>query len=459
MVWKIILNPRYLHLVLERKIFDWSFLPVVCWTGVFLSLLRFIFLRYVRRKPSRSFYPLLGAQSSLLKVPYREVSASRLKRTIAKAIRRYVSDEGSEYFHLPEDERVFERDIQYIKKCGGIVLKKPRFTEEKVAEKGALMLNHAMSFQFFCCGTDVPSFLKHYVLILETGWSGYTDPTILYFTRYKDHPIIVLAPEKRDYDFLKALGTNLIPVSFGCSEWVHPSIFRPFEDQEKQYDVVFVATWVKFKRHHVLFNVLRELRDPSFRVALVSRSSSNRKEIELLADVYGVKENLFFFEGLTQEELNSIFNQSKVNLLLSLQEGGNRALFEGFFAGVPGLALRNNIGIPKDYFTPQTGKLISEKDLKSELLYFREHWADFHPRPWAKANITPEITTSKLNELLKGLAHQRGEEWTQDLVAKSNSPNFVYYPREDVGRGMPTYEDILCQYARSKKIVDRIRGS
>jgi hypothetical protein len=133
--------------------------------------------------------------------------------------------------------------------------------------------------------------------------------------------------------------------------------------------------------------------------------------------------------------------------LLSLQEGGNRALFEGFFSGVPGLALRNNIGIPKDYFTPQTGKLIKEKDLKSELLYFREHWTDFNPRHWAEANIAPEITTAKLNELLKGLAHQRGEEWTQDLVAKSNSPNFVYYPHEDVGRGMPTYEDILEQYS------------
>jgi len=458
-VWKIILNPRYLHLVLERKIFDWSFLPVVCWTGVFLSLLRFIFLRYVRRKPSRSFYPLLGAQSSLLKVPYREVSASRLKRTIAKAIRRYVSDEGSEYFHLPEDERVFERDIQYIKKCGGIVLKKPRFTEEKVAEKGALMLNHAMSFQFFCCGTDVPSVLEHYALILEPGWSGDTDPAVLYFTRFKDHPIIVMTPEKRDYDFLEVIGTNLIPISLGPGDWVNPSIFHLLKDQEKQYDAVMVASWLKLKRHHVLFRILRELKDPSFRVALVSISPDNREEIESLVDVYDVRNNVTFFEQISQEEVNRILNQSKVNLLLSLQEGGNRALFEGFFAGIPGLALKNIIGIPKDYFTPQTGKLIKEKDLKSELLYFREHWTDFNPRAWAEANITPEITTAKLNELLKRLAYQRGEEWTQDLVAKSNSPNFVYYPREDVGRGMPTYEDILCQYARSKKIVDRIRGS
>ena len=210
-----------------------------------------------------------------------------------------------------------------------------------------------------------------------------------------------------------------------------------------------VASWLKLKRHHVLFRVLRELRDLSYRVALVSLPFYDREDIESLTDAYGVRDNLTFFEGLTQEELNIIFNRSKVNLLLSLQEGGNRALFEGFFAGVPGLALKNNIGIPKDYFNPQTGKLISEKDLKSELLYFREHWTDFNPRAWAEANITPEITTAKLNELLKRLAYQRGEEWTQDIVAKCNAPDFEYYPHEDVGQGMPTYAEILEQYSLS----------
>ena len=168
-------------------------------------------------------------------------------------------------------------------------------------------------------------------------------------------------------------------------------------------------------------------------------------------DVYGVRENFDIFENLKAEEVNEIMNQSKVNLLLSLQEGGNRALFEGFFAGVPGLALENNIGIPKDYFTPQTGKLIKEKDLKSELLYFREHWDEFNPRAWAEANITPGITTAKLNELLKRLAYQRGEEWTQDLVAKCNCPNLTYYPNGSVGREMPSYEDILGQYSFLKK--------
>ena len=455
----MIRNKQPISPILERKIHDRSFHPLVCWRKGLLSLLRFGVQRYVKRKRIRSFYTLLSTQDILLKAQYLSALSLRLRRIISKVIGRDLSEEGFEYFHLPENEEVFEPWLQRLKKQWAITLKSPRFIGERVVEKGVLLLNHAIGFQFFCYCMDVQSVLEHYVLILEPGWSGYTDPAILYFTRFREQPIIVMAPEKRDYDFLEALGTNLIPVSFGCSDWVNPSLFRPLKGQGKKYDAVYVGSWLKFKRHHVLFKALHELRDPSFQVALVSLLLENREEIELLVDAYGVRENVTLFEQISPEEVNRTLNQSKVNLLLSLQEGGNRALFEGFFAGVPGLALKNNIGIPKNYFNPQTGKLIKEKDLKTELLYFREHWTDFNPRAWAEANIAPEITTAKFNELLKPLANQRGEEWTQDIVAKCNAPNFEYYPDASVSREMPTYEDILVRYARSKRIIDLIKKS
>lgn len=123
-------------------------------------------------------------------------------------------------------------------------------------------------------------------------------------------------------------------------------------------------------------------------------------------------------------------------------------MFEGLFAGTPGLVLQNNVGIQKGYFTVQTGKLIDENELSSALLYFREHWADFNPRPWAEANIAPEITTAKLNRLLKELLQKCHEEWRQDLVVKCNIPWSNYYPDEKAGNGLPSFEEILVQYAR-----------
>jgi glycosyltransferase involved in cell wall biosynthesis len=400
---------------------------------------------------SRSFHALLNIYRSLFKVNPYNAFVSKLQQGVIKMIGRDISNEGPGYFQWMEDKNFFGRDLRFFIKHGGIVLKTPRLIGDRIVEKGVLLLKYTESFRLFRHTLHLPSVLEHYVLVLEPSWSGFIKSDILYFTQFEGQSIIVMAPEKRDYDFLQTLGTNLIPVSYGCGDWVNPSIFRPLNDQGKCYDAVMIARWAIYKRHHVLFHVLRKLRDPSFKVALVADPwPANREEVEKLMDVYGVRENIDIFENLRAEEVNKVMNQSKVNLLLSLQEGGNRSLFEGFFADVPGLALKNNIGIPKDYFTPQTGKLIEEKNLKSELLYFREHWHNFNPRAWAEANITPEITTTKLNQLLKRLAYQRGEEWTQDLVAKCNCPNLMYYPNGIVGQEMPSYEKILGQYSFQK---------
>jgi len=131
-------------------------------------------------------------------------------------------------------------------------------------------------------------------------------------------------------------------------------------------------------------------------------------------------------------------------VLLSLQEGSNRALFEGFFAGVPALALARNVGIPRAYFTPRTGRLISELQLASTLLELREGWRTFDPRPWALANIAPEKSTHKLERVLRDLAAARGEPWTRGIVAKCNVPELRYYPDESVGQGLESVEALLA---------------
>ena len=103
---------------------------------------------------------------------------------------------------------------------------------------------------------------------------------------------------------------------------------------EKRYGAVMIARWGIYKRHHVLFRALRELRDPSFKVALVADPwPHKRKEIERLIDFYDVRKNLDIFENLKSEEVNEILNQSKVNLLLSLQKGVTELYLKVFLLG------------------------------------------------------------------------------------------------------------------------------
>lgn len=178
------------------------------------------------------------------------------------------------------------------------------------------------------------------------------------------------------------------------------------------------------------------------------RISAEGAAIRSLIDSYGIAAQVTLYEELTQADVNVVLNQSKVNVLLSRHEGSNRSLFEGFFAGVPGLALEDNVGVRKAYFTPQTGRLVAERDLGAALAYFRVHWREFAPRHWAEKNIAPAVTTAKLNAVLQASARQRGEEWTSDAVAKCNAPRLRYYPDAEVAHGFPTMTELAAQYPR-----------
>ncbi len=333
----------------------------------------------------------------------------------------------------------------------GIVLKAPRCENDRVVEKGVLVLKNTERLDTFRRCVEMASLLEHYTLILEPSWSGYANPKLLSFCVFRDHQIVVMSPCQADHQFLERLNSNLQPTPIGASDWVDPRLFRPLEGQHKRFDAVMIARWTVVKRHHLLFRALHRIADPSYRVALVASNiagDTDRPAILSMIDEYRLASQIMVFEDLEPAGVNEILNQSKVNLLLSRQEGSNRSLFEGFFAGVPGLAFANNIGIPIDHFTPRTGRLIAQHDLPGALLYFREHWEQFDPRPWALANIAPEVTTARLNLVLRQLAQQRDEPWTQDIACKTNRPELRYYPDESNGRGFATIEDLVAQYAR-----------
>ncbi len=443
---------RYIHAIsyeIKSRLFDWSFSPLVGWAlacGLFLG---FLVLQWVHR--STAILGLQKAHYLLFRTDYFEVTNSKLNDLIEAALRRYLGQEQG--LGIPTGNSVTsDARREFAAAPGGLVLKAPHIENGQVLEKGALLLKNTRRFAVFRQSVDLTAILREYVLILEPSWSGYAQMDILYFTRFADHPIIVMATGQGDYRFLERLQTNLIPVPFGASDWVNPLLFHPLEAQEKHYDAVMVARWTVVKRHHVLFRALRKLADPSFRVALIAPTwfaDTDRSSIESLMHFYGVAEQITIFEDLRPEAVNTIYNQSKVNLLLSRQEGSNRSLFEGFFANTPGLALNHNVGLPKSYLTSETGKLIEERELADELMHFREHWQDYAPRSWAQAHIAPELTTARLGSLLKALAQQRGEAWTHGIVAKCNAPEVRYYPAPEVGAGLPTIADLMNQHPRA----------
>lgn len=425
----------------RRARLDTFFRPPVALASALVLWLRSLALRPAA--PERATRLLCHAHRSLLKGGARGGLAGRLEVIVERGLR----DACVTGLDLdPLYEPAFEL-LPSTAGLVGIVLKDPVVDGGRVTERGVLLLKNTDRIDAFRRAVDVGAVLERYALVLEPSWSGYADPAILAYTRFAAHPIVVMAPCREDHDFLERLDLNLRPIAIGASDWVDPRVFVPLPGVAKEFDAVLVARWTVEKRHHVLLRALRQIGDPTFRVALAAGYAAEGPDRAAIRDLIarsGVAGQITIFEDLEPAELNVLLNRSRVNVLLSLQEGSNRALFEGFLAGVPGLALARNVGIPRGHFTPQTGRLIAERRLASTLLEFREGWRAFDPRPWALANIAPERSTHELERVLRDLAAARGEPWTRGLVAKCNVPELRYYPDESAGRHLEPIAALLA---------------
>lgn len=301
-----------------------------------------------------------------------------------------------------------------------------KIKERSETEKGVLIVKFSETFSKLRRDFDVGRMLEDYYFVLEPSYSGFCDPEILYFMEYADQPVIVQAADQLDVEFVNRLGSNLIPINIGSSDWTNDRVFRPL-GLEKIYDCIMVALWGDIKRHYMLFEAMKQINDPTYRICLCGGPWGRTvQDFEDMATMYGVRNQVDFFQMVPSEEVNRLLNLSKVNILLTLKEGANRALFEGFFADVPGLVLSNNIGVNKSYFNEQTGVVVDERELASALLKIRVDYRSYSPRRWALENISCEASTRKIEALLGRVASERGEAFSGPLAVKVN-PEMDYY--------------------------------
>jgi glycosyltransferase involved in cell wall biosynthesis len=366
--------------------------------------------------------------------PYLDRMVAREKAFLQTDVKRHIAFAG------------LDRLDMAVKRS--IVLKRPVVAGDRI-DKGVLLLTFTDTLAFYAHQVDCERLLKYFYVVLEPSWSGYCDPQILFWMRFAEHPIVVQATELRDRNFIAGLQSNLVPVDFGASDWVDPRLFQAVPGTEKTFDAIYVTNYNPIKRHHAFFRAIKRIGDPGYRAALAfGKWGDSKKDVEALIDYYGVRKNVTLYDGLPQQQVNELLNRSKVNLLLSHKEGSNRSVFEGFFANVPAIVLRNNIGMNKDYINRQTGQLVDEARLPDALSHFRQHWATYTPLAWARENIAPDVTTRKLEACLEQLARSRGDAWSGGLVAKVNSPEATYYSAEDAA-GMPDSGSVLSLFLKS----------
>jgi glycosyltransferase involved in cell wall biosynthesis len=313
-----------------------------------------------------------------------------------------------------------------------LVIKSP-----KVNEKGVIVIDYSFSLPVFAKFFDIYQVAKQYHFVLEPSWSGYCDLDILCYAQY-DFPVFVQAFEPRDAAFIRSTRSNLIPVPTAANWWVDHRILQPLADVKKDIDIIMIASWARFKRHHWFFSALAQLRSKGekLRVVLIGYPiDCTRDDVFMLAKYFGIHKQIEMYEWLSPEEVNQQLNRAKVNIVWSRKEGVNRTIIEGMFAGVPCI-LRDgfNYGYHYPYINSQTGCFSSEHHLPAQILWMIQNYQQFSPRQWVMANMTCQRATEILGDTIKRKALEDGENWTQDLAVKVCHLNTMRY-WDDADRG------------------------
>jgi len=299
-------------------------------------------------------------------------------------------------------------------------------------EKGVLFLNFDETVDKFFALYDVEKIARDYRIVFEPSAWGYQQPR-MFLLHGLATDVIVEAQYLPDYNYTKELGGALVPIRIGAGDWVDFETFRSGRDEEKQYDLVMIANWLKWKRHKLLFKALQKLEKEVGRVALIGYPIEGRtsSEIRQLAHKMGGGDRIDIFENISAEEVGRIIRRSKVGIMLSKKEGANRGIYECFFSDVPVILTDQNIGVNRDHINTHTGLLAADGELFCHIRSMLAEHDRFETRSWALTNTGWDKSSRRLNDFLRTIAMEKQEEWTFDIFPKMNGPLPAYTNEED----------------------------
>jgi glycosyltransferase involved in cell wall biosynthesis len=317
--------------------------------------------------------------------------------------------------------------------------------DPRTGERGVLLLAYNYIFQAFHALFRTEELRKFYRIVLEPSYTYVEDPG---YTLFRGWDVVVEDRIPFVRSGLQWLGNIFETVNLNAGDWVDPDTFYPLPNQGKIYDLIYVASYARYKRHEVLFRTLAKIRRP-MRVAIVGFPFERRREdIEAEMRRYGVTDGCEIFERISFEELNRLLGSSRINLMISSHlESANRALYEAMYANVPSIVNRDCEGIDLSYVNEHTGVQASDGTLAEAILDMLDRPNQFAPRAWALEHTNYLRSTQIINAKLKELSQAEGEPWRTDIAAKVNRPDPVYKNKEDAERLQPVLHH-LAQFLR-----------
>ena len=312
------------------------------------------------------------------------------------------------------------------------------------AEKGVLLVSFDYNFPPLLEAKDAARLFADYMVIGATAWSPPSLQACWSLAHIPGAEVFLMISHRKDLDWLNRFATGITVIPFLMSHWINPDDYQPRPRDQRRIDILMVANWASFKRHWLLFRALREMRRPELCVVLVGQSERGRtvEHVRQEARWFVVEGQVEFLDRCGIGRVTELQCDSKVALIFSRREGSCVVVAEALFADTPVGMLRGaHIG-SAEFINDQTGMFLEESNLAHDLGAFLERSRQCQPRAWAAKNISCQVSTARLNDLLKSHALAHGQTWTRDLCLLGWRPNPRYVRAADAEAMQPVYREM-----------------
>ncbi len=329
----------------------------------------------------------------------------------------------------------------------GIILKRP----VSAREKGVLFISFENQWMRLLRHGNVEAIARDFHLVLAPSWSPPHDMAFLLADKFWPGPFFHLLSNYADPPIFARLSSKAVAVPLLASNWVHPHIFGDAGSNDKPFDIVVLANFSPYKRHFALFKLLRQMRTNA-KVLLLGTPWAGRTEQNLRdeAALYGVQDNITIRARLPDQELVPAMRSAKTGLIPSLNEGSCVAVVELMFVNVPVAMFDDAVIGSKAFINPRTGCLLHGQNPAAQMADFIARYRDYTPRQWAIDNaISCFGSTAILNSCLRRFSLDRGDSWTEDIVAHHWRPNPAYVYHEDLAPMRKLYSTFEHLYGLS----------
>ena len=173
-----------------------------------------------------------------------------------------------------------------------------------------------------------------------------------------EHVIIsLLAPTKEAFERIRDHGMAAVYCSQNAL--VREDIFYPMPARVQWFDALYDAKWADYKRHHLAADVGS--------LAMLSYQSPEACSLEYYRTALAAVRHAKWFTRpwvaddpfLTPSEVNAVYNQCRVGLCLSAEEGPSYASIQYLLSGLP-VVTTANVGGRDEFLSPRTARWVDD---------------------------------------------------------------------------------------------------